>query len=272
MSMNDISPRAVLDRSFRLWPAIVLAIVICGMVGWLVGSLLSPIYETHAQVLINLDSNLWAQEAHLESPFEIAIANSLRPIYALFYSEATINALMVAAQTENISLDINQIQTMFTIQRADLALLLTVRSSDPVTSARLANLWVQAALPLFQPAHEHALAAFALTRQRDGVSACFENAALSTGNTCAGTSYDSLSDLAPALDNLDAQIAAEQVASLDLDPAMTLELVSPAAVPGEPERYQRTWLALAGTLIGVVLGFVITQIPIRIRKGNVRVE
>lgn len=270
MSMNDIPPRAVLERTFRLWPVIVLAIIIGGMVGWSLGSLFSPIYETHAEVLINLDSNLWSQEEHPENPIEIAVANAIHPIDAIFFSDDTINALMAAAKMENISIDKNQIQTMFTFQRTDLVLLLTVRSSDPVTAARLANLWVQAALPLFETAHEHALTAFTMILQRDDLAACFKDVALATGNICAGTTYDSLIELAPALNALNAQITTEQVSSFGLDPAMTIQSGSPAVVPVEPERFQRTWLALAGTLIGFIFGFIVTQAPIRIRKGNVR--
>ncbi len=272
MGMDEISPRTVLERTFRLWPLIVLAIVIGGVIGWAVGSLLSPIYESQAEVLITLDGNLWAQENHPETQDDVAIFNAIRPINALFYSDATVNGLMAATHLENIPFDKNEMQSMFTIQRTDLTLFLTVRSSDPNTAARLADLWAQEALPLFQPAHEHALAAYALTLQRDDLAACFEKAALSTGNTCAGTSFVSLEDLQPALHNLDVQISEEQTFSLSLDPAMTLELGSPAAVPVEPARYQRTWLALAGALIGVVLGFTISQVPIRIRKGSVRVE
>lgn len=272
MSMEDISPRTILERTFRLWPVIVMTVVVGGVIGWLVGLLLSPIYESHAEVFIHLDSNLWAQEAHPENPVDIAIYNDIRSINDIFFSDTTITALMAAARMETILLDENQIQTMFTIQRTDFTLFLIVRSSDPDTAARLANLWAQAALPLFQPAHEHALAAFALSLQRDGLAACFKDVTLTIGNTCAGTSYGSLADLVPALDNLDAQISAEQASSLGLDPAMTIELGSTAVVPVEPVRYQRTWLAMAGTLIGLIFGFGFTQFPIRNRKGTVRVE
>lgn len=272
MSMNEISPRAVLERTFRLWPVITLVVVMGGVIGWLVGLWFPPVYESHAEVFIKLDGNLWAQENHPENLADIAIFNAVRPIHDLFYLSTTIDALVAAAQMDGILLDENQIQTMFTIQRTDLTLFMTVRSNDPEMAARLANLWVQAALPLFETAHKHAMATFGLSLQRDGLAACFDKVELSIGNTCAGTSYGSLTDIVLALDTLDTQISTEQASSLSLDPAMTIELGSPAIVPVEPARYQRTWLALAGTLIGVVLGFIITQIPFRIRKGKVRVE
>jgi hypothetical protein len=268
--MNELSPRDLLDRLFRYWYWVAIAILLGGIIGWLTSYLLPPIYEAHAEIYINLDSNLWVQENHPGNPVEFAIAESVRPITVLLYSDETINNLVAAAQQENIPLDKNTILNTFTIQRINMTWLMTVRASNPQNATRLADLWVQAALPIHQAAHTHAVSAYALTVQRAALFACFDKATLTAGNACAGTSFASLADLQPALAKLDAQIAAEKELSLGLDPALNVLPGAPAAVPAEPVRDRRSWLALAGTMIGLILGIVASQITFPARKEAVR--
>jgi len=270
--MNELSPRDLLDRLFRRWPVIVLAVIIGGVAGWLASYLFTPVYEAHAEIIIDLDSGLWKQEDHPGNPIEYALAQSMRPITALLYSDDTVAALVAAAREENIPLDKETLLRTFTIQRINMTWLLTVRANDAQQAARLADLWVQAALPYHQSAYEHAVKGFGLTLQRNTLSACFDQATLAAGNTCAGTSFASLADLQPALDKLEAQIAIEKEASLGLDPAMNVLAGAPAEVPAQPVRYRRSWLTLAGTMIGLILGIVASQITFRVRKETARAE
>jgi hypothetical protein len=270
--MTELYPRDILERTFRRWPLIALGILLGGLAGWLASYLLSPVYESHAEIYINLDSAIWIQENHVGNPTDIAIANSVRPITALFYSDDTTLRLANAARNENIFVDKSVVQNTFTIQRINMTWLMTVRAQNPQTAARLADLWVQAVLPTYPAAYEHALSAYTLTVERDATLACFEGATLIAGNVCAGTSFASLADLQPALATLDARIATERDSSLGLDPAMTIESGPSATVPSEPVHYQRTWLALAGTMIGLILGVTATQITFQKWKKNVRAE
>lgn len=270
--MNDLSPHDLLDRLFRRWPLIALAVLLGGVSGWLASYTLAPVYEAHAEIYIDLDSGLWAQENHIGNPVEYAVANSMRPITALFYSDETIRDLVAAAREENIPLDEGMVLNMFTIQRINMNWLMNVRSRNPQYAARLADLWVQVALPIHQRAHGHAVSAYALTVQRDALFACFEGATLRAGNACAGTSFASLADLEPAISKLDAQIAAERESSLGLDPALNVLSGPPAAVPTEPVRDRRSWLALSGAMIGLTLGIVASQVTVPTRKETARAE
>lgn len=258
--MDDLHPRQLMDRITSRWYLIFLGVVLGGISAWLFGSLLHPVYEAHADVYINLDSTLWAQEAHVGEPVEVPLATSMVPIYELFYAPETLAALMDVAAEDGIVIDEQSIYENFTVQRVSMTWLCTVRAGDPQAAARLADLWVQVALPIHQEAHTHALAAYALILERDALAACFEGSSLSAANTCAGTSLASLGDLAPALAELEQRIAAERALAMGLDPALTLDAGSPAVVPVSPVRFARTWLALAGAGIGLILGIVAAQV------------
>jgi hypothetical protein len=268
--MSEISPRDILERLFRRWPLIALGVLFGGLLGLLSSRLLPPVYEARAEIYINLDSALWAQENHVGDPSEVAVSNSMMPISDLFYADETLRDLVAAAREENIPIDQGTVLGTFTIQRINMTWLMTVHADDPQKAARLADLWVQAALPIHQEAHEHALAAYALTLERDALAACFEGSSLTTGNTCAGTALTSLMEFEPTLGELDARILAEYGQSMGLDPALTIGPGAPASVPPEPVRFQRTWLGLAGAMIGLILGIAASQGTFPEWKKNVR--
>ncbi len=259
--MTEISPRQILENLFRRWYLIALGVLLGGALGWLGSRFLPPIYETHAEILLKLDSTLWHQEnPDLPSAYsDYALADAVSPVSDLFYSGETIDALLALAQNDSISLDRNQVPGMFYIQRVNMTWQMTVRSSSPQTAARLADLWVQAGLSVHQTAHAHALSAFALMQQRDALSACFMGASLTSGNACAGTSFTSLNDIEPTLADLDARIASEQSSSQGLDPAMNVEAGNKAAIPQAPVQHRRTWLLFAGALIGMIIGNVLAE-------------
>jgi Chain length determinant protein len=268
--MSELSPRDILERLFRRWPLIALGVLLGGLLGLLSSRLLPPVYEAHAEIYVNLDSALWAQENHVGNPSEVAVSGSMMPISDLFYADETLRVLVAAAGEENLSIEQGTVLDTFTIQRINMTWQMTVRADDPHRAARLADLWVQTALPIHQTAHEHALAAYALTLERDALVICFEGSSLTAGNTCAGTSFAALAELEPALTGLDTRITAERSQSMGLDPALTIEPGPGAEVPSEPVHHQRTWLALAGMMIGLILGVFASQSTVPAWKKNVR--
>jgi capsular polysaccharide biosynthesis protein len=256
--MSELSPRDILERTFRGWPLIAVGVLLGGLLGWLFSTLHTPIYETHAEILIHVDSALWAQEKKVDIIQEIELFNSYQPIIGVISSKEVIENLILAAQAEGVPLNRNTFLTNFSIQRVNLVWQMTVRAADPETAARLANLWVQTALPAYEAAHQHASAASVLELERLAVEKCFTDADFASGNACARTSFTAPADLETFLADLDTRIASERESAHSLDAALTLEAGAPASVPSAPMFYARTWLTLIGALLGLIAGIIAT--------------
>jgi len=268
--MSELSPRDILERTFHGWPLVALGILLGGLLGWLFSYLHPPIYEARAEIFIHVDGELWAQEKKVDIIQEIELFNSYQPISDLLSSDEVLLDLMTAAQAEGTPLDRHTVLTTFSIQRVNLVWQMTVHHADPAAAARLADMWVQSALPVYQAAHEHAIAAHSGEIGRLAIEKCFMDVDFASGNACAGISFASPADMDTFLTDLDARIANARTAARGVDAALTLEAGAPAAVPSAPVRYARTWLALAGTLIGLMIGIAAAQglIPLRKKHGR----
>jgi hypothetical protein len=264
--MSELTPRDILERTFRGWPLVTLGILLGGLLGGLFSYLHPPVYEARAEILIHVDGALWAQEKKGNIIQEIELFNSYQPISDLLFSDEVLLNLMTAARAESIPLDRHTVLTTFSIQRVNLVWQMTVRGADSAAAARLADLWVQSALPVYQTAHEHAVAAHSGEIVRLAIEKCFSDADFASGNACTGISFASPADLEKFLTDLDVRIANARTAARGVDAALTLEAGAPAAVPSAPVRYARTWLALAGTLTGLMIGIAAAQGLIPLQK------
>jgi capsular polysaccharide biosynthesis protein len=268
--MNELNPRDILERTFHGWPLVALGVLLGGLLGGLFSYLHPPVYEARAEILIHVDGALWAQEKKVDIIQEIELFNSYQPISDLLFSDEVLQGLMTAAQAEGIPLDRHTLLNTFSIQRVNLVWQMTVRQKDPATAARLADLWVESALPVYQAAHEHAITAHSGEIERLAIEKCFTEADFASGNACAGLSFASPADLETFLADLDTRIANARTAARGVDAALTLEAGAPASVPSAPVRNARTWLVLAGTLAGLMIGIAaaLGLVPLRKKHGR----
>lgn len=269
--MSELSPRDTFKRILDRWWLLVTLMLTGGLAARLAGQFLTPIYEASAFYNVTLDQPLIAARMHLDPAtlaVEYTIQNSyLEPVEALFYHPDIRAAMIADANTLGISLDLEQLSGEdFSVDRAVGAWFITVRNTDPITAARLANLWVTDVDATLREAQSHSLQAFSLQAQRDAVMNCFNGQVFSQANLCAGTSFTGRSDLEAYLNDLQQQFEAEKLASRDIDPAVSFYISRLAEAPSEPALYNLSYLMVAGSLIGLLAGFLLVQVmPVKLR-------
>lgn len=262
--MNDLSPGEMLERTIRFWWVIAAAMILGGIAAW--GFTLShpPVYEATAVYNVSVDVEMLAGEQHLTPTQVPTDFNSLNvylaPAADVFYQPEVRNRLVADASAQGIPLKYSDINAAdFYQDRRGIRWLLSVRYTDPVKAAKLANLWVAATDAALHQAQAHAARVPILQAQDQSIQKCFTEMDFAQANQCAGTSFATPSELNAYLSGLDREIGTEKQASLDIDAALQFVLVHPADPPAQPVLYNKGLVLLAGCLIGLLLGILGVQ-------------
>jgi hypothetical protein len=263
--MSELSPRDTFKRISDYWWLLATLMLAGGLAAWLAGQFLTPIYEATAFYDVTLDQAMIAARLHIDPAtlaVEYTIQNTyLEPVEALFYDPDIRAAMIADANTLGIRLDLEQLSGEdFSVDRTGVAWFITVRNTNPITAARLANLWVTDVDAALREAQSHSLQAFSLQAQRDAVMNCFNGQVFSQANLCAGTSFTGRSDLEAYLNDLQQQFEAEKLASRDIDLAVSFNIMRLADPPSEPALYNLSYLMVAGSLIGLLAGLLLVQV------------
>ncbi len=237
---TEFSPREALERLLRGWPWLMALALLGGLLGWSLARLRPPVYETSAVVRVWLDAEQYAREQQTRNLTVILRENTLGWVEAVWSSPQLLNALPGAD-------DLLEAQ----IQRFEGRWLLTVRAHDPQRAAALADAWAAQALSLGETYLEAAHQARDLRRQAFVWQACLEQETeIAAFNACAETDFAALGEVPPALNELEAEIAALDEQARHFSAALTFEQVAPAPIPTRPVLYSTAWLTLAGALLG----------------------
>jgi len=261
--MNDFSPYEALQRAFRTWWLIAVLGILGGLLGWASIILLMPVYEATAVYVVRLDEVQLANDLKQEGIMPVDRDGVLKPTANLVLSNDVLNEVVDAAGQQSIELDIREAYRSFSLQRINTTWLLTVRHTDPQLAANLANLWAGIAVQAIQDAYQHADTAYNLELGYHAVSLCFSEYDFRAANHCAGTDFADMDELVAFQQSTMEQIKAENALARGLDHTLRFEFATPADVPFEPVRDQGGLLIAAGLGIGLVLGFLFTQVKFR---------
>ena len=262
--MYDLSPLELLKRTLHRWWMLVALMLLGGAAGWLLSQFRHPIYEATAIYQVTLDEQQLVDRGLLTAdklPLQFADQNTyFAPAADLFYDPAVRAKLMADASSQNIQLQQSDFNgTDFYLDRRGLQWFVTVRSIDPATAARLANLWLTAADAALRAAQAHNEQSISLQLQYDSVQKCFAEMDFQQANQCSGTRFDTPVDLDAYLKGLEMQMASAQQSGSGIDPALSFVIVSPANQPSHPVLYSTSLVIVAGSLVGLLAGIVLVQ-------------
>jgi len=214
MKCQEFSPRKSVERSLARWWIVVLLMIMGGIIGWIFHIFQPPIYEAKAVLTVNIDFG----SSHF-SQYEEDHAFSAAG--AIVNSSEVKGLVITEAKADGYSLDLNQIQKEFSLERKQSVWELRVRDRDPRIAADLANIWAKNAFIALNTALGHALRADQLKNQNDNS------------------------------DN--SELAKEKILSVGIISSMSFGLTEFAVAPEKPLLYGQASMVMAGALIGFII-------------------
>ncbi len=235
-------------RFLRRWPLIILLGSIGALAGLVFSLLRSPVYQAEALLGININYGI------TESLALVVEDRALSRLGTLVLADSTLERLMdsLPAETkdERNWKSPGDIREDLRLDKRLATWALVVMDTDPEFAAFVAQNWAEATLEIFDEANEHAWRAVRLLsgsfiidceeRIEEGEGAQFWDCRAFP----QGASAEELSE----------EFEREVALSHGVLPNISYELLQGASPPEEPILWQRAWLILAGTLLGIVLG------------------
>lgn len=243
---EEYSPLATLNRALRSWWLIVVFMVLGGGAGWIFQLVRPPVYEAYARLSTNIDFTRMGMLTDIEQDQVVGMVGDV------ITSPTVIEAVVSAARSEGIPIDVPTLKSIFSPGRAFYVWELRVRHENPEIAARLANLWAEYAFSALVDAHVHSLMAASLQRYMDSLESCIEQMVVTEPVSGQCSSWK-LKDLQTELEKASVAVKQEKLASQGIFPGTTFALTEKAEIPVKPVLYGRNQLMLGGGLIGLLL-------------------
>ena len=258
--LDSFSPREKVLSILAYWSVVAAAAILGGLAGLAIYALKAPVYEAQAHIAIGID---FTRTGYMEQyDKDLALGSAA----GVIFSTEVMQQVVDAAGAENIPVDFDSLFKAATIERRTYEWILRVRFNDPDQAAFIANRWMELGVIALDSAYQHALAADAIATYLDSLESCLEQVAVNA--IVPVCPYNSVGELQADLSTTEEQFFLEKQAARGLFPGVTYQVNQRATPPLEPVLYGRNNLALAGLLIGLIVGSVMvsTGLPARWSK------
>ncbi|MEA4811745.1 MAG: hypothetical protein VB108_04140 [Anaerolineaceae bacterium] len=244
------------------WMILITAGIVFGLLGYMAGFLLKPVYEARAVLTTNMDIKE-------ERPFitEIMVDSQIQHIGELMYNPAIVQTLLEKENAQGNHLSLEELRDNSSVERQLMNTYLKVRGNDPAAAARIASEWAEIAFQKLQEAKVHALKAGEARRQLAMLNVCFplqskdeeirEDPAVEVIHFCKGLD---LKEAEKQVKSATQILLEEDAHTLGLSPSLNVSQFVPASIPSKPLRFNQGALSLAGSLFGLVFGIILIEI------------
>lgn len=263
--MTEFSPSEILERTLHFWWILVVLAVMGGGAGWIFSKLNPPVYEATATFDVSLDEQQLVKDGLItpdKLPLDFSSQNDyLSPLVDMFSAPNLQTRFIMDIQSQGINIKTKDFTSaVYNLDRRGFTWFITVRSTNPATATKLANIWLIDTNSFLLEAKAHTAQSLSLGYQRDSVQKCFFELDFTKANQCAGTTFKNAADLNAYLQNMQEQISAEQQAGKGIYPAVGFVVASLAVSPSSPILYSRSLVILAGCLLGLLVGVLVVSL------------
>ena len=243
------------------WIPFLLMIVLGGVIGYLLGFLLPPIYEAKAVVTTNIDL-----KENRPMVTEIMVDSQLNYVGELMYNPKIVDPLLLHEANLGNPMTIENLKSMASIERQLMNTIIKVHSKNPEIAARIATNWAELAFETLMEVKSHVLATTEARKELAFIEACFPSAPdgikdepinSTCESFCEGLSYQTA---LAKLDEATKVLAAEETKTLGLTAYIDVSQFIPASLPQTPASNNQGMMTLSGMIIGIVLGIIFVDI------------
>ncbi len=252
-SSAEFVPRDRVVTALRRWWVIALAVLLGGLAGLAIHTLRPPVFEARFEVLLGLDQVGSGELERFEEDTALDAAG------LILGGPETIRRVAEAAQQKGMNVQPEDLAKMATLERRRSTWMVRLRGADAQQLEALASVWLQTGFSGLEEAYGHALRADSARRALASLEACLSRTAHSspTEGLCGA---GNLAELQAEIRRAGELLAQEQQGARGLESFMLVGSAEKAVVPPQAVANGRGALALAGALIGLVVGVWIGQI------------
>ncbi|MGA9398190.1 MAG: hypothetical protein WBV22_08015 [Anaerolineaceae bacterium] len=142
---QEFSPKDQIIRSLRLWWVLILTIIAGGLIGYTISRLRPPVYEAKA-TLYTFIKFQDIRDIQLSQYDEDMIINS---VGSMILSNDVIGTVLTQAAEDSLSFDYKSFMRQMSVYRKLSDFELFFRDSDPVRAQKMANLWANDTVQIF---------------------------------------------------------------------------------------------------------------------------
>jgi uncharacterized protein involved in exopolysaccharide biosynthesis len=243
------------------WISLLLVIVLGGVVGYLCGFFLPPIYEAKAVLTTNIDI-----KENRPVITEIMVDSQLNYIGQLMFNPKIIDPLLSQEAGLGNPIKLEDLEAMSSIERQLMNTIIKVHGKDPAITARIATSWAKLAFETLLEAKSHVLTIAEANQELSFIESCFPSKRTVTedvptkaadGAFCDGLSYETART---QLDEATKILNAEETKTLGLTTYINVSQFIPASLPINPSSNNQGMMTLSGMIIGIVVGIIFIDI------------
>ncbi len=244
----EISLRQIIQKAVPQWWVVAVCVLLGGLGGWLFHRGQAAEYEAIATFSVTID---FAQSGPID---EREQDQAISAFQAVISSPDVLQQVRSAASERGVSPDELVFGRSISLERRQSIIELHARNADPQRAVEVANLWADRAYAVLVESYGHSLQAWSLRQYLVGLNNCVQNSQAESTNLAGLCAKVSLQELKQHIQQTTTELESELQASRSLLPSLMFDLASHADFPQAPISYARTWLILAGVLIGFVVG------------------
>jgi len=227
--------------------------VLFSVIGLLVSLVMVPKFEAESFLITNLEL---VQDTNVT---EVMVDSQLELIGQLMYHPEITDKVISAEESLGNPLTLAQMKKNSLIERRLMTTVIKVRDQNPEIAARIASNWVEIAFDRLSDAYKHALLVSEAQWTITSIEDCQTDPLVTETGFCQTLTAEEVNSLTDAAHDV---ILVEAPQSLGLTKDLQISQFQPASVPDKPIQGMRSNLMLAGALIGLVLSFIVFELPI----------
>jgi len=237
----------ILSAAVRGWWLLALFALLGGLAGLGINLLQPVVYESGFTILSTIDLGNTGEMSQFEEDLGMEAIGQVIS-HPLLYQRVT-----AAAAKQGLPVGTVDLSRQASFERRMGTWRARLRGSDPRALEQVAAVWREMALADLLDAHEHALTVDGLLRKQQSLEACLNQLPFTepSAGLCGPLSLRALQAQLRASARV---IAEERAASRGLISAVIIDASPQPVVPAAPVLYRRGQMALAGLLIGLLLG------------------
>ena len=262
--MKTINLLELLEEIASRWYLLVICMILGGLIGLGISTILPPFYESEAAFSVTID---YTQTGALT---DVEEDQAMRGVGSVIFSDDVIIPLIQNLASDGISINDQLFNDNATMDREEFRWTIWYRDTSPQVAYLVADAWAKQADQILQQALLHARLADSYQDLLSSLETCLQNTT-QTNSGLDSCSLENMDLITAEIEKTSDLVSSELQESQGLFSALSVELVDTAQQPSQPVRRQRNTLVFSAAALGFFTGIFLLTLFSQFRRKAVNV-